>query len=358
MYRLLLVDDEAIILEWLQRLLSDRYEELLDIRCASSSSAALGLLESISVDIALYDISMPNIDGITLAKITREKNPDVQIIFLTGHDDFDYARSAVKLGAVDYILKNEDDDALIAAVDKAIAQKDELYRIGELEALAAKISSGSHAADSISELTAALEQNDLGKAVAFVEEIFAGFKSYQPRQSSVDKALAVCLEILTFANKIGLYTDFLARADLLALLHSRTPDLGQIEEVIKKSLELLCSLMSGSSITHAMSAVEKARRYVDQNLAKDLSLVSVAEAIHMNPSYLSYLYKVETGQNLSEYIREMRILAAVHLLKNFDLQIQDVAQRVGYHNPAYFTRIFKQKTGFSPQEYRELNRTI
>jgi two-component system, response regulator YesN len=352
MYRLLMVDDEVIILEWLFRLLSDRYEEKLDIRCASSSSGALQILEALPVDIALYDISMPHINGIQLAEMTRMKNPEVQIIFLTGHDDFDFARNAIKLGAVDYILKNEDDDALIAAVDKAIAQKDELYRISELEELATKISAGGK-----TELVTALEQNDLRKATAIVEGIFAGFKSYQPHQEQVEKALAICLEILTFANTIGLYADFLARADLLALLHSKTHNLVRIEEVIKKSLDLLSCLMSGSSITHAMSAVEKARQFVNQNLDKDLSLVSVADALYMNPSYLSYLYKEETGQNLSEYIREMRILSAARLLKNYDLQIQDVAQRVGYHNPAYFTRIFKQKTGYSPQEYREINRT-
>ncbi|MNY53294.1 Arabinose operon regulatory protein [compost metagenome] len=78
--------------------------------------------------------------------------------------------------------------------------------------------------------------------------------------------------------------------------------------------------------------------------------------IHFNPSYLSRLFKQESGINLSEYIDDVRIEKAKGMLTSEEMKIAEVGARVGYETPHSFTRFFKKKIGMTPLEYREARR--
>ncbi|MNI88343.1 HTH-type transcriptional activator Btr [compost metagenome] len=101
---------------------------------------------------------------------------------------------------------------------------------------------------------------------------------------------------------------------------------------------------------HTISFLED---FIKEHLDEDLSLVRLAELVYLNPSYLSRIYKQETGRNLTEFIDSIRLLKAKDLLKNDNMRINDIARRVGYETATSFTRFFKKATGCSPQEYRE-----
>ena len=72
---------------------------------ASDGEIAIPLIEESNPDVLITDIKMPFMDGLQLSKIVREHMPWVKIIILSGHDEFDYAQSAVKLGVTEYLLK-------------------------------------------------------------------------------------------------------------------------------------------------------------------------------------------------------------------------------------------------------------
>ena len=72
---------------------------------ASNGEEALELMEKNVPDILITDIRMPVMDGIELSRRIREKHPSVKIVFLSGHDDFDYAVSGIKLNIIEYLLK-------------------------------------------------------------------------------------------------------------------------------------------------------------------------------------------------------------------------------------------------------------
>ncbi|MCL2572384.1 MAG: response regulator [Defluviitaleaceae bacterium] len=84
-----------------------------------------------------------------------------------------------------------------------------------------------------------------------------------------------------------------------------------------------------------------------------LSLTSIASQIHHNPSYLSRLYKQQTGMKIIDKINEIRIHRACDLLEDPNLKISDIAIKVGYASPSYFTFFFRKKTGTTPKEYRK-----
>ncbi len=85
----------------------------------------------------------------------------------------------------------------------------------------------------------------------------------------------------------------------------------------------------------------------------DLNVSYIADELHVSSAYLSSLYKIETGQNLVKYITWYRIEKSKELLKQTNLKISDVAERVGYLNVSYYISIFRNYEGCSPVQFRE-----
>lgn len=81
----------------------------------------------------------------------------------------------------------------------------------------------------------------------------------------------------------------------------------------------------------------------------------LADMVHLSPSYLSDLLKKETGKNAQEHIHYYLIEEAKSLLLNSDKNISEIAFNLGFEYPQYFNKLFKQKTGKTPMEYRNLN---
>lgn len=114
-----------------------------------------------------------------------------------------------------------------------------------------------------------------------------------------------------------------------------------------------CRLVRKHTLKDYSPPVQKALTYIDANLAGNLSLHVLAETLNVSNSYLSTLFKKETGQTLTEYINRRRIKHAMHLLETTRLQIQTVAQHCGIVDVQYFSRVFKRIAGMTPKEYRE-----
>lgn len=100
-----IVDDEPIIRMGLSKLIG--WEELgFEIACmAQNGKQALEQLELENVDLIITDIEMPVMNGLDFIKAVREKNRDVEIVILTAYDDFEYAKTAIRYGITQYILK-------------------------------------------------------------------------------------------------------------------------------------------------------------------------------------------------------------------------------------------------------------
>lgn len=127
MYNLLIVDDEPRIANGLYEQFLDWKQEELGVFRAYSAVEALRILSTTKMDIVLTDIHMPGMSGIDLQKNITELWPRCKVIFLTGYSDFEYVQSAMRDGGLDYILKVEGDEPIMAAVSKAITLlKDEL----------------------------------------------------------------------------------------------------------------------------------------------------------------------------------------------------------------------------------------
>lgn len=106
-------------------------------------------------------------------------------------------------------------------------------------------------------------------------------------------------------------------------------------------------------INHSYSSdVKKVIEYVNNNLDKDISLETVASYIYKNSSYLSRMFKKETGFNFSEYLIKKRIEKATFLLSETDIPVEEVCSQIGIENVYYFYRFYKKETGKTPGEAR------
>ncbi|WP_052487772.1 response regulator [Gordoniibacillus kamchatkensis] len=124
MYNVLLVDDEQLDLEVLRRFVPWEQLDMEIAGTAYSGFSALNVLQERHVDILITDIKMPIMTGLELAEQARRLLPPLKIIFISGHDEFQYAQKAITMNASSYILKPVDDRELLNALQLVKEQLD------------------------------------------------------------------------------------------------------------------------------------------------------------------------------------------------------------------------------------------
>lgn len=129
MLRAILADDEAVILKGLRKLIDWEKMGIQIVGEARDGKEALELIERVKPDLAVSDIAMPELDGLDMLKRIGEMGLYTKVIFVSGYQEFSYAKRAVKYGAVDYILKPVEQEELEAALKKAVGLVDEQSRL-------------------------------------------------------------------------------------------------------------------------------------------------------------------------------------------------------------------------------------
>ncbi|GMV81069.1 MAG: hypothetical protein AMXMBFR7_22530 [Planctomycetota bacterium] len=121
--------------------------------------------------------------------------------------------------------------------------------------------------------------------------------------------------------------------------------------------EYAASRARAQTIARAQAAekrtpVDRALSLMLEHLAEPLSLEEIAERVHLSPSRLSHLFTQQEGESFRDRLLQMRIELAKELLSTTPLPVGEVARRVGYADPNFFSRIFHEKTGLAPREHR------
>ncbi len=109
----------------------------------------------------------------------------------------------------------------------------------------------------------------------------------------------------------------------------------------------------GRQLSHAEPVeIWKARKFIEQHLAEELSLTKVTRVVNISANYLSEKFKQVTGVNFVDYIVRARFENATHLLEDVDVRISEIAFAVGFQSLSQFNRVFKKLSGKSPTEFR------
>lgn len=103
---------------------------------------------------------------------------------------------------------------------------------------------------------------------------------------------------------------------------------------------------------------EYACRYVLAHFHENINRDKMAEMVNLSPGYFSNLFRQEVGMSFSDYLIQVRVENAKSLLRRFDLSVDAISKRCGFHSLAHFSRTFKDRCGMSPLKYRKSPHTV
>lgn len=192
-----------------------------------------------------------------------------------------------------------------------------------------------------------------------VEEILNEVQDMALRQPSIvmqeclrTDLIATCLRIFALADKViprACWADDDAGKQLMLIR-----GLPELFREIREVLVRICGAMAEKKDQGKESQSDRIRAIVEARWQEDtLNVASIAEKLHLHPSYVSRLFKEEQGVGLLEYINRYRVEQACVLLRQSDAPISEIASQCGYTSDASFIRVFRQYRGITPGKFRE-----
>ncbi|MDI4645186.1 response regulator [Cohnella hashimotonis] len=140
-------------------------------------------------------------------------------------------------------------------------------------------------------------------------------------------------------------------SDVAGLLPSRTA--ASLQSWMLDSFRMIRQSMVNEERDDREVAVGKIKSFVQKHLVEDVSLQALADHMYMHPVHVSRLFKLQTGENLSDYVLRLKMELAASLLANPAMKSYEISLRLGYQNPNYFNKVFKKYYSLTPQEYRQ-----
>ncbi|NRD80991.1 response regulator [Bacillus sp. BRMEA1] len=126
----------------------------------------------------------------------------------------------------------------------------------------------------------------------------------------------------------------------------------KVLEQLVQLAQLIIEKVRMARFSNGKLIVDSVRNYLDKHYGNEISLTFLSELFHINSAYLSETFKQQIGQNLSDYLVNIRMEKARNFLKDKQLKIIDVSNLVGFANSGYFSTVFKKHFGKTPVEYR------
>ncbi len=356
---ILLVDDEILAIQYIAGLLDWESYGYRICAIAHSVAQAKTILAEQDVNIVIFDVFMPEENGVVLSAYIATHYPNIGMLALSSYDTYDYVREILKNGAYDYILKHRVTSEQLLASLKALestlihnpmkkSSKNlvDINLMGNLETVAA-----SH------QLALTLEQqkNILGamdkKDTEELTQILVAVYEHENMKSTASR-LMITKEILDFladfASKYMLAFNYEELVRELINSVEQQDNQALVVSLVAQFKQLL-DLLQQSSGSHY---VQLASSYIDRFYFKNISLEKCAKNIGVNASYLSRIFHQEINLTFSKYVSLVRIrMAKMKILKGCPLK--QVASECGFKNYNYFFKVFKDMEGITPLGYME-----
>ncbi len=469
--RIILADDEVFVRYGLKDMLQ-QINSAFEIWEAADGAELLGLIDKVKPDLIFADIKMPKMSGLEALKRGKEKSEDAQWIILSGYSDFEFARTCIKYGVAEYLLKPLSFEEVKTAVDKTSALLMEKYKnkINEVrnnfiyslechdyfedeEANNANFQAVVFYIDTKAEIQDRFKE-ELEKACytagdsesvffwiqreqnEFILAMQAGEK-YYPRKikyaadrlkkifqeccvtayymndpaskkEAADQIIKteknICVRLYSGLGEINSLSDlenqtkqmekdaFLFFHNIenfrIAIFQSEYMKAVNVLQQIENSENIIERQKNTSSLIKYLSIyfpeyqwekvnllpnmykilakigqkvrgnkqknnIQEIKAYIDENFYLQLSVQSLANKFYITPNYLSSLFKKETGSNLVAYLNRKRIEEAAYLIKNTNMTIKEIAEKVGYNSSRYFTKLFYEQYKKYPSELRK-----
>ena len=356
MINILIVDDERVERVALKRIIEEGIENIKIVGEAENGRSAIQLAENLQPDLIFMDIQMPETDGLAAIKEISKVCPTIQYIIVSAYDTFEYARQALRLGVKDYLLKPSRVDTIIETVQNVIKrirlEKNERNTKNREQLKIQKLLNSYHEGSRavLETEKSILEQLQQGNVevvqelvMSFVENCGAHGKSISETQQRLLRIVLLMSQVL---NEIGVEIEtpfFSLQATSYQQLKIET------QFVLEKILYSLTSMNNKIS----PNIFQTLKKFIVENSHRDLNLDIAAAHVKLSPDYVSKLFKEQSGTNFIDFLTECRIKNARRMMGDPTKSLKEITFEVGFHDPSYFSRVFKRSQGISPTEFRK-----
>lgn len=203
---------------------------------------------------------------------------------------------------------------------------------------------------------------DTKKVDSILNNIFDLHLSHK-KNIDAEYVQSICIEIVCMMTR-SLY-EFQENIDTIVENRSiildniyKKDDMQELKKYMRDTFFKIADYFSKKLKSKNSGIVNKIKSIIQQRYMEGIGVSMLAEEVYLSPNYISSIFKKETGENITDYIKQVRMEAAKELLKNLDLKIQDIAEMIGFDNANYFSMIFKRYTGILPQKYRSLTHNL
>jgi two-component system response regulator YesN len=135
----------------------------------------------------------------------------------------------------------------------------------------------------------------------------------------------------------------------------RQTTMDQILNWLEQLCDQLCEILRSQHKTYKTELISNIMNYINDHIEEKLTLNEIASVFGITPNYLSLLFKKYSNMGFSEYITQRKISCAKVMMASNDLKIYEIADRLGFENGFYFSKVFKKVEGCSPREYMQSN---
>jgi Response regulator containing CheY-like receiver domain and AraC-type DNA-binding domain len=536
MYKLVIVDDEPAVRQGLSTVFDWETYGIQLAGQADDGDTGLELIEQVKPDIVLTDIMMPTMDGIRMAQEIRQRFPETKIVFISGHNDADFLKSALQVHAVDYIFKPVKRSELQKVIEKVTAglraeeqerrivqdmqvkltqsmpllrekfllsllrdgatatgnlqerleflslmlpaewpyivlvvtiddsaevlagrserdkqllsysilnvmqelidsrmkgyafenrtgeytgllmldeqeevQEEQLYALAEavqdnlrrwlklsvtigvggivrsITSLSASYKQAREAADrkwylgknkiitadSLEMSGEALSRFDAGQSEKLISALKAGDRSgveaglddiFHPlatnRKDGFKYGRYMSLQLILLSERVLLDLNLLTKEwnekedeVLDRLLKLET--MAELIRLVTSYLSDVCAWVEEKRSGRVSHVIEAIQQFVGDHYAENLTLAEISGHVYLSQTYVSLLFKQETGETIYDYLIKVRIEKAKQLLCDPRMKFYEICEAVGYTDPSYFSKLFKRMTGLTPSTYRD-----
>lgn len=174
---------------------------------------------------------------------------------------------------------------------------------------------------------------------------------YVPKEQ-VEERLNPLLQGIILDYSIYLESDK-SRLNELVESYRASTLLDEMQGLIKELIYMICTLILQIKNKNYRREIVEIMDYIEQHITEKITLNSIANQINMNESYISRLFKSETGMNIIQYINVSKMEKAKELLKEKNMIVKDVAYALGFEEQSYFNRMFNKYFGVNPKEYKK-----
>ncbi len=338
MIRALIVDDESLVRKGLRLTVPWEDYGIEIVGEAGTGEKALEFIGGKPVDLLLADITMPGMSGLELTKLLRQKYPGIKVVILTCHQDFDYIQEALRLGAIDYIVKTQLEDMdLNAAMERICKAVRESARAGTPSpALSAE------ALRNVEEASSGLGWiADEARFSALTEAVRAA--GGDVGGSELSRAITAAAE------------GWRIRLPMFAWNEHPQPEAAPVLSTwLERLREAILRWLRRSQYSEdVIQAILKAVDRIAERPGSHEKQGEVSQSVNLSKSYFSTCFRDITRMTFTQFLQHISVYAARDMLLQTNYPVYIVAEKCGFSDQRYFSKMFKEQTGLLPSEYRQ-----